>query len=81
MQNMKYFFQLPQGGVIRSFESIDAATKWVEGFMVESDDDLVYFQIANEGQDAMERSSRGYWAVEWDWWESVFHHHHFQREA
>ena len=75
-----YFFQLPEGGVVRSFESIDAATEWVEDFMVESDDDLIYFQLASEGQSALDRSARGYWAVEWDWWDSVFHHHHFARE-
>ena len=75
-----YFFQLPEGGVVRSFESIDEATEWVESVMVESDDDLIYFQLASEGQRALDRSARGYWAVEWDWWESVFHHHHFARE-
>lgn len=76
-----YFFQLPQGGKVLSFESIDAATKWVEDFMVESDDDVIYFQLATEGQGDIERKARGYWAVEWDWWESEFYHHHFQPEA
>ncbi len=75
-----YFFQLPKGEILRSFESIDAATEWVEDFMVESDDDLIYFQLASESQGALDRSAREYWAVEWDEWASVFHHHHFARK-
>ena len=75
-----FFFDLPEGGVVRSFESVDAATKWVEDFMVESDDDLIYFQLASEGQRALDRAARGYWAVEWDWWEEEFINHHFARD-
>jgi hypothetical protein len=75
-----FFFELPEGGVVRSFESVDAATLWLEDFMVESDDDLVYFQLASEGQRALDRAARGYWALEWDEWESEFVDHYFARD-
>ena len=80
---MKMFsFEFPMGTGVPpfctqlAFPTVDAACEWAMEELDKHDADLAYLQEAGEGERVLDRSARGYVAVEWDWWDNDFHIHH-----